>query len=427
LRHQGFDTGLGRVRDVVALVCVAALASTLVSASLGVVSLWLAGSVPTTSFTRTWLAWWLGDAMGALVVAPFLLSARRAGIGRRVEFALLMLALTLSTLFVFVWLPPLLGMRLKYLLMPLLAWAGVRFGPQGAAIASLAISAVAVGATTLGFGPFAMNVLHEGLFELQWFMAVLAVLSLTLGAATAERDRAHRVALDAVSARDVFLAIASHELRTPLGTMVLLLGTLRRRIIEPAVGDRVDRALRQTERLSKLVDALMDVARIDSGALVLDRQLCDLTQVVREVVDRCAGSASRAGCAMEVTISNGAHELRGSWDRKRIEQLLENLLSNAFRHAPGHVVHVSLESDGQFASVAIRDEGEGIDAARLDGIFDRFQRAAEREHGGLGLGLYIARWIADAHHGHLTVTSNPAGTVFTVVLPLLHDEKDILS
>ena len=286
----------------------------------------------------------------------------------------------------------------------------------------------AIGVLTLGLGPFAMNVLHEGLFELQSFMAVLAVLSLTLAAATAERDRAHRLALDAVSARDVFLAIASHELRTPLGTMVLLLGTLRRRVTEPAIAERIDRALRQTERLAKLVDALMDVARIDSGALVLDRRVCELTEVVHDVVDRSAGSASRAGCALELTIANGSDgEMRGLWDRKRIEQLLENLLSNAFRHAPGHLVRVSVESDGRYVGVAVRDEGAGIDAERLEGIFERFQRAAVREQGGLGLGLYIARWIADAHHGRLTVTSTATGSVFTVTLPLLHDEKAILS
>jgi signal transduction histidine kinase len=112
--------------------------------------------------------------------------------------------------------------------------------------------------------------------------------------------------------------------------------------------------------------------------------------------------------------------LQGRWDRLRIEQILMNLISNSIKYAAGHPIHVSAVREGDIAVLQVRDEGSGIPEAFLPRIFERFERAASTNHyGGMGLGLYLARQIAEAHGGTIAA-SNPSGggACFTVRLPL---------
>jgi len=143
----------------------------------------------------------------------------------------------------------------------------------------------------------------------------------------------------------------------------------------------------------------------------------DLIGLVAEMLDRHRHVAESAGCVVAME-TNG--DVRGRWDRLRLEQLMTNLLSNAIKYGPGAPIKITVARAGGDARVSVRDEGIGIGREDLGRIFDRFERAVSSQHyGGLGLGLYIAREIAEAHGGRIEVASEPGkGSTFTVWLPI---------
>jgi signal transduction histidine kinase len=228
---------------------------------------------------------------------------------------------------------------------------------------------------------------------------------------------------EAVRLRDDFLSVASHELRTPLTTLQLQLQSLLaavnkgQRVTSPRDESKLRRAVRSTERLSDLVDTLVDVSRIASGNLPLARVAVDLNAVARKVVDRYTEEAQRVGSTLRLQESEA---ITGWWDRERIEQMLGNLLSNALKYGAGHPIDIALVRGDGWAEMTVRDRGMGIAAADLERIFGRFERAVSvRNYGGLGLGLYITREIAESHGGSVRADSHPGeGAAFTIRLPL---------
>jgi signal transduction histidine kinase len=227
----------------------------------------------------------------------------------------------------------------------------------------------------------------------------------------------------AVRARDDFLAIASHELKTPLTPLQLQLDSLRRSLEragmkEPQVRSALDMMDRQVDRLTNLVQSLLDVARIAGGRLELQPEDVDLGELVREVALRFGREAEQAGSKLEVT-TDGVLPLRGRWDPTRLEQVVTNLLSNAIKYGAGKPIAVRVTAGPGEVTLEIRDQGIGLSAEDARRIFRRFERAvSSRFYGGLGLGLYITRQITEAHGGEITVTSAPGeGATFRVTLP----------
>ena len=191
----GFRPALDRLRDVVGLVVLAAGLSTVVSATIGVTSGWLGGVIPAATAWKAWYTWWLGDALGALVVAPLLFVW--SGCGRMVlprrwvtEAVAVLVGVSALSLVVFDNVVALPLADFPYILFPALIWAAVRLGPQGAATASGLVSAIAIWGTAQGVGPFAGQTLHENLLALQAFMSIVAGTILVLAAVTAERRQA---------------------------------------------------------------------------------------------------------------------------------------------------------------------------------------------------------------------------------------------
>jgi signal transduction histidine kinase len=239
-----------------------------------------------------------------------------------------------------------------------------------------------------------------------------------------ENARLYRAALDAVKLRDDFLSVAGHELKTPLTALTLQVASLLRAYAgerAPAPGDAVGKLTRiasTAARLERLVTELLDVSRITSGRLALERQHHDLVAIAREVVGRFAEQAARDRTPIEL-IAPAA--LEGTWDGQRLDQVLTNLLSNALKYGPGRPVRVRVAADEtRRARLSVEDEGIGIAPADQERIFDRFERAIpDRNYGGLGLGLWIARQIVEAHGGQIRVQSAPGrGSTFEVLLPL---------
>ncbi|MBF5045238.1 GAF domain-containing protein [Aggregicoccus sp. 17bor-14] len=236
-----------------------------------------------------------------------------------------------------------------------------------------------------------------------------------------QNARLYREAQAAVHLREEFLQVAAHELRTPLTTLRLQLGRLARseevRSASPALGGGLERAQRQVGRLSTLVESLLDVSRLESGALQLHREEVDLAELVREVAERYADEARGAGCPLQLELAPG---LVGPWDRLRLDQAVAALVANAFKFGPGHPVQLSTARVGAAAQLVVEDRGIGLAPADLERIFERFERAvSERHYGGLGLGLYLARRSVRAHGGELRAEARPgAGARFVLELPL---------
>jgi signal transduction histidine kinase len=232
---------------------------------------------------------------------------------------------------------------------------------------------------------------------------------------------------EAVRLRDDFLSVASHELRTPLTTLQLQLQSLLAAVVggKPTVVHTRDeaklrRAVRSTERLSDLVDTLVDVSRIASGNLPLSRVRLDLGASARRVAERYADESRRVESPLQILEGGAGTAIVGHWDRERVEQMISNLLSNALKYGAGKPIEVVLSSQDGWAELTVRDRGMGISPADLERIFGRFERAVSvRNYGGLGLGLYLTREIAQSHGGSIHGTSTPGeGAAFTVRLPL---------
>ncbi|MCC6557042.1 MAG: GAF domain-containing protein, partial [Polyangiaceae bacterium] len=231
----------------------------------------------------------------------------------------------------------------------------------------------------------------------------------------------HRRTEQAVRQRDEFLSIASHELRTPVASLQLALQALRRgaRAGAPLEGGQLRRLLevpeRQTARLVRLVDSLLDVSRIEAGKLTLRREDVDLLALARDVAARLEYDLARAKCPLSIQ----GEPVIGRWDRSRLDQVATNLLTNSIRYGAGKPIDIVVSRQDGTARLAITDRGIGIAPDCREHIFERFVRAAPAEHyPGLGLGLYISRVIVEAHGGTLTCTSRVgAGSTFTMELP----------
>jgi signal transduction histidine kinase/DNA-binding response OmpR family regulator len=234
-----------------------------------------------------------------------------------------------------------------------------------------------------------------------------------------ENSRLYQAAREAVAIRDEFLSIASHELRTPLTSMLLSVQGLERAAAqspEAGVRERTARIVQQIRRLVVLVDSLLDVSRIAAGKLDLSREESDLSQLARDVAGRFSESARQNGSTLRV---HAPDKMIGVWDPLRIDQVLTNLLSNALKFGGGQPIDITVEGNETAARLIVADRGIGIARDKIPLVFNRFERAVPgRKYGGLGLGLYIAQQMVQAHGGHIEVESEPGqGATFVVQLP----------
>jgi PAS domain S-box-containing protein len=221
----------------------------------------------------------------------------------------------------------------------------------------------------------------------------------------------------AVFARDEFLSIASHELRTPLTALKLRLqSVLHSRDLSEKTERRVESAVRQTERIEHLIDNLLDVSRITTGHLELELEEFDLAEMAQDVAERFREQAAGGGAPLSF---EAPAPVRGLWDRMRLEQVVTNLLANALKFGEGKPIFVHVTADAKAAVLTVSDQGIGIAPQDLSRIFHQFERVlGQRTFGGLGMGLYIARQIAQAHGGRIEVDSvQGKGSKFRVLLP----------
>jgi signal transduction histidine kinase len=233
--------------------------------------------------------------------------------------------------------------------------------------------------------------------------------------------REHKKLLDALCDRERLISIAAHELRGPLCAVRLCLQSLQRSrvALAPKASRMLEIMIKEERRVARLIDDLLDLGRIRSGQLGLELSSFDLCDLVREVGAQLkvqlAGTGTELGFEMPGPVV-------GYWDRSRLNQVVSNLVANAFKYGQGRpvVVRVAGNNERDRARLEVTDNGPGIAPELYGRIFEPFKRAVTTgQQDGLGLGLYIVRSIVQQMGGAVHVESRPgSGATFVVELPL---------
>jgi signal transduction histidine kinase len=228
---------------------------------------------------------------------------------------------------------------------------------------------------------------------------------------------------EAIRTRDEFLSIASHELKTPLTTLKLKSQVVKRRMGKGPLPQREDweefvaSVIRQTDRLTDLVEDMLDTSRINMGSFSLKGKEVSLVDLAESVVTRMGAQLRRFGCSVVLQADKA---VKGRWDREKIGQALQHLLSNACKYGPGKPIGLFVEKDGPWAVVRVKDDGIGIAEEDQKRIFQRYERAVSaNEVSGMGLGLFFVKQVVDLHGGGISLNSRIGrGSEFVLRLPL---------
>lgn len=255
-------------------------------------------------------------------------------------------------------------------------------------------------------------------------IGTILILSIALTGSNIDRALSKKTILndalkEAIRARDEFMSVASHELRTPLTSIKLQNEMILRGVEHGDVGlEKIVTMLKKTDhnlnRINRLVDDMLDISRFSMGRLTFQKESFDLAQLTSEVIERLSPLAAEAGCEV---IFHAPHEVVGSWDRFRVEQVITNLLTNSTKYAAGKPIKVEVTKENKFAKVSIKDQGRGIAQEDHERIFMRFERADHSQR-GMGLGLFISKEIINMHAGQIRIKSEVGqGAEFIIELP----------
>lgn len=253
-------------------------------------------------------------------------------------------------------------------------------------------------------------------------ISVRKVLERDRRAAMANEQAARLEAESANRSKDVFLAMLSHEVRTPLNAILGWTRILRgEKFTDQDLAEGLEVIERNAQAQVQLIGDVMDVSRIVSGKMLLKVGACELRDVIGDAIDSVQAMADAKGVRITTVVDGEA--TRASCDASRIQQVLWNLLSNAIKFSSeGGAVEVRLARKGSVARMEVADVGIGIEASFLSSVFDRFRQAdssTRRQHGGLGLGLSIAKDLVELHGGTISAFSDGPGkgARFVVDLP----------
>lgn len=434
LRRLRFDVELHDTRSALRLVGTS-VATAMIPATVGASVLVLSGTGD-RAWADIWLAWWIGDAIGNLLIAPLVLvwATRRAhhvAASRRLEFVVALAVCAAASVAIFVLQILGAGRPAAYLMSPPLIWAAVRFGPRGAVTAVSVSAVIAIYGTVSQRGPFVREDLETSLLMLQVFVGVTLATFLVLGAAIAERrraelslERARAQAEEANRAKAEFLAVMSHELRTPLNAIsgfvdLMLMGA--QGPLSATQRSSVERIQRNQYHLLALINDLLAFTKLEAGKVRLEIAPIRVSDAMDHAEHLIQPELRRKQLAF--TRHLGDESLTVLADCDKLAQVLLNLLSNAAKYTDtGGTVTMGVEPNGERARIWVADTGIGIPADQLDKVFHPFfqvDRGRTRRYGGVGLGLTIARDLARAMGGDVAIDSRAGeGTTVSLYLPM---------
>ena len=445
----------GQQGDTLRFVLLAALLSTTVSATFGVTSLSLGGYADWEKYSAIWMTWWLGDAVGALIVTPAIVLWASEPTLHWSRSRLLEIGLSITLLCFVTWIVFQSGQAmtgpnypLAFLTLSILIWVAVRLGPRETVTAILLCAGIAIWGTLRGSGPFARINQHESLLLLQAFIAVIAVTALLLAVGVAERRRAEheldelnqtleRRIQDRTSTlqatveqlqefdrlKSAFVGVVSHELRTPLTSIMSLSENLLGELAGPLNEKQQHYASRiqfNADRLKRMLNELLNLSKIEAGKMELCPMVLSLQDLLTDLVEAFQPLAQRKSIIMDVGSMESIPKVRA--DRDKLYEVLANLLENAIKFTPsGGSVHIGAQVlDDRHIKMNVSDTGCGISEEHLPRIFDKFYRVqTDSGHAtGSGLGLAIAKGLVELHGGTLAVESAPGkGSRFSFTLP----------
>jgi signal transduction histidine kinase len=438
LRRAGFEAAFERVRDVLALIA-AALLSTPISASFGVVSLCWVGAQSWSAFPELWWTWWVGDAGGDWVVAPLLLAcaARPRALLGELRAAPLgeVVSLGLATTALGAWIfaspaDPERIFRQEYMLFLPVIWAALRSGVPVVCGLTAISAALAVFGTVRGLGPFATDSTNQSLLTVQVFLWTLSGAGLLLASSMGERRRleddlrahaGHQA--EEHRRKDEFLAMLGHELRNPLMPIGIGVELLREKGGDPSLVTSTAALIeRQLRHMVRLVDDLLDVSRITRSKIELRKESIDLREAIEDAIELNRSLIESRG--HELTVMLPAEPLRMEADAVRLTQVVSNLVQNAAKYTPPRgAISVAARREGGRMVVEVCDNGPGMSEELQQQAFELFvqgERGLQRTQGGLGGGLTLARALVELHGGRIAAHSGGPGkgTAMTILLPV---------
>ena len=426
---------LRRPTDLAALV-LASLLGSLLAAQIGPVGLWLTGA---GDLLPTMGAWTLRNGASTLVFAAVALRVcdlprARPVADLRTLLELTAAALLISTAYVWVF-GASVHLPLAFLLLPLSMWIGLRFSTTVAAAFVLVVGVFVVAATLVGRGPFGGAAPSLRVLLAQAFVAAAALVSLVLALHRDERQEliarleqstadAERLAAErdqASRAKSAFLATMTHEIRTPLNGVLGLTSLLARSGLPEQQAEWAEAAARSGRALLTIVNDVLDLSKIEAGAVELESVAFDVLAVVDDALLPVRFAADEAGLTLVVVAAADLARSR-TGDPSRLRQVVTNLAANAVKFTEQGSVTVTVGGTPSSLWISVADTGIGMtdeQQARLFTPFVQAEAATTRRFGGTGLGLSIAGGLSQQMGGGITVSSAVgAGSTFRLDLPL---------
>lgn len=423
LRRFGFKISFNHLKDMVLLIAVA-IVCTAISATFGVSSLYLINIIPASAYILAWKTWWVANTLSILIIPPLILSWINKPIGKITikkifEFIIFGLILYSVDLIVF---HKVLNAYFEnpsstYLFFPLLIWAALRFGVRGTSVVIFLVTAVSIIETSFGLGPFFSDNLAYNLLSLQIFIGTITSTIMLLAVVESERKEMEQ-------RKDIFICLASHELRTPITSIkafsqILLSTPINNNLsIIKVYLKKMDY---QVENMIHLINALLNLSRIQSNTLVIQKEKFALDKLIYDVVEIMQETHQVSSIEIRNTMNDDCVVFA---DKESITEVVINLLTNAIKYSPKtskKIIGIKPARKG-FVEVSFTDFGIGMTKEEVEKIFDKYYRVCNMKGttiSGLGIGLYISDQIIRKHNGRISVISTPGkGSTFSFILPM---------
>jgi signal transduction histidine kinase len=413
-----FEKNISGIRSYSLYLFFMGLLGPALGASFGVFGLYFWGKLPAALIGSTWFNWFFSNFLGSMVIGIGVLVwwGRPWNFKLKVSELIHVIALCLITIFIgFVAFLDIfnLGVSRYFTFVPLV-WSAVSFGQRGVAFIVLFFTCFSIWAVA---SETSSSLIVLGVNKLLYLQILLGVLSLTGGLLASFVEERNKL----IKQRDDFISIAAHELRTPLASLKMQLNLLGKFLTgvdftkKEKLLPLLENSQNQLERFSALVEDLLDINRLRSHRIVLNKSEVNLNRLIDFVIKRYEFELTKAQCSLKLSLE----PVTGFWDEVRLEQVLVNLLNNAIKFGAGKSIELETRHHGNNVTIKVTDHGIGIAKNDQTRVFDPYERAVSfKSFSGVGLGLFITREIVKAHHGNIKVESELGeGASFQIQLP----------